>query len=106
MRNPTRKKTAPKGISLEEICDKALALAKLPFLSEAHEIEIAQVIFTIFGAVTTAHVPIDPPAVAGASAEQLVRGGAAGGAIRAVGGIAAERRAVSGVRLQALRRQA
>jgi hypothetical protein len=50
MRKSTRKKTAPKGISLEEICDKALALAKLPFLSEAHEIEIAQVIFTIFGA--------------------------------------------------------
>ena len=55
MRNPTRKKTAPKGISLQEICDKALALAKLPFLSEAHEIEIDQVIFTIFGAQD--HVP-------------------------------------------------
>ena len=50
MRKPTRKKTASKGISPEEICDKALALAKLPFLSEAHEIEIAQVLFTIFGA--------------------------------------------------------
>jgi hypothetical protein len=46
----TRKKTARIGISLEDICDKALVLAKLPFLSEAHEIEIARVIFTIFGA--------------------------------------------------------
>jgi hypothetical protein len=42
--------TARTGIFLEDICDKALALAKLPFLSEAHEIEIAQVIFTTFGA--------------------------------------------------------
>ena len=50
MAKTTRKKTAAKGISLEEICDNALALAKLPFLSEAHEIEIAQVIFTILGA--------------------------------------------------------
>jgi hypothetical protein len=50
MRKMTTKKTAQRGISLEEICDKALALAKLPFLSEAHEIELAQVIFTTVGA--------------------------------------------------------
>jgi hypothetical protein len=50
MRKTTRKKTALTGIFLEDICDKALALAKLPFLSEAHEIEIAQEISTTFGA--------------------------------------------------------
>ena len=50
MRKTTRKKTVPTGIFLEDICEKALALAKLPFLSEAHEIEIAQVICTTFGA--------------------------------------------------------
>jgi len=50
MGKTTRKKTARTGISLEDICEKALALAKLPFLSEAHEIEIARVIFTRFGA--------------------------------------------------------
>ena len=50
MRKTTGKTTTTTRISLEEICDKALALAKLPFLSEAHEIEIAQVIFRTFGA--------------------------------------------------------
>jgi hypothetical protein len=50
MGKTTTKKTASTRISLEEICDKALALAELPFLSEAHEIEIAQLIFTTFGA--------------------------------------------------------
>jgi hypothetical protein len=48
MSKMTNKKNAQRAISLEEVCDKALALANLNFLSEADEIQIANIVSTVF----------------------------------------------------------